>query len=512
MTAPPRELQARRLDELTDFVIRLASGQLDARLAPSQAADELDAIVVGLNMLAEELQGLTYDLEKRVEQRTQQLAAAHQELERLALYDPLTGLANRTLLAERMGRAMAETDPAGFPPTVLLLDLDGFKAVNDGFGHAVGDALLVVVAQRLCSVVRQGDTVARLGGDEFAIVLQDAGHEQALEIADRICAALAAPMSVGGQVCWVSASVGVRFAVHGEPADTFLRDADTAMYDAKGRAPGGVSVFEPAMHQEALTRNRLADELRTALAERQFFVLYQPIVELASGRVAGVESLVRWRHPERGILAPDAFITVAEDTGIVSAIDQWVLDESAAQVRRWRDQVLGAAPFGVHVNISPVELRSPHFATTVLESIARHRLDAADITIEITERGLLGEDAATQQSMETLRTAGVGVAIDDFGTGTSSLGYVRRSFVDTIKIDRSLVRGLDVVPQQHRVAAAILAVVDAFGLEAVAEGVESDGEAERLRALGARFGQGYHWSVPRTGEQVTSLLRGESPG
>ena len=494
------------MERLVEFVVQLAAGELSRRLEPSPASDEMDAVVVGLNMLAEELQALTEDLETRVDQRTQQLADARQKLERLALYDPLTGLANRTLLADRIRQAMVRADQGATPPSVLVLDLDGFKAVNDSFGHLVGDQLLVAVAGRLGNVVREGDTVARLGGDEFAIVAQDATPEQVLEIADRVQASMATPVQVGDQVCWIGASVGVRFGVRGQAADTFLRDADTAMYAVKSRARGGVSVFEPSMHQASLSRMRLADELRIALASGQLFVLYQPIVELATGRIAAVEALVRWRHPERGVLRPDAFVSVAEDTGLVAALDHWVLSAAAAQTAQWRRTVLGDEDFAVHVNLSPVELRAPRFAEGVLECLERHGVPATDVTVEITENQLLGEDVPTLQTMDTLRTAGVKVAIDDFGTGSSSLGYVRRSFVDTIKIDRSLVRGLDVDPQQHRVAAAILAVVEAFGLQAVAEGVETAGEAERLRALGCPFGQGYHWSAPRTAQEITDLL------
>ena len=506
MVAATPEWGNERTDRLVEFVVQLASGHLDARLEPSSASDDIDAVIVGLNMLAEELQALTVDLEERVGQRTRQLADAHEALERLALYDPLTGLANRTLLADRIGQALVRADQGATPPSVLVLDLDGFKAVNDSFGHLVGDQLLVAVAQRLRGVIREGDTVARLGGDEFAIVAEDAAPEQVLEIADRVQASMETPVQAGDQACWVGASIGVRFGVRGQSADALLRDADTAMYAVKSRMRGGVSVFEPSMHRTALSRMRLADELRVALTSDQLRVVYQPIVELVSGQVRAVEALVRWRHPTRGLLRPDAFISVAEDTGLVAALDHWVLDTAVAQVAQWRSSVLGDREFAVHVNMSPVELRAPRFAEGVVECLARHGVRAEDLTVEITENQLLGEDVPTLQTMETLRAAGVGVAIDDFGTGTSSLGYVRRSFVDTIKVDRSLVRGLDVDPQQHRVTAAILAVIDAFGLQAVAEGVETDGEAAGLLAMGCPLAQGFHWSTARSAAEITALL------
>jgi diguanylate cyclase (GGDEF)-like protein len=496
-----------RLPELVEFVVQLASGQLEARLAPSPAGDEVDAITVGLNMLAEELQGLTFDLEERVHERTQQLANAREALEHLALYDPLTGVANRALLAERIGQAMRRADRGASPPAVLVLDLDGFKTVNDSFGHPVGDQLLVAVAARLGDVVREGDTVARPGGDEFAVVIQDATSEQVLEIADRVQTSLSAPVRVGNQLCWVGASVGVCFGTRGQVPETLLRDADTAMYTAKARMRGGIRVFEPSMHRSALQRMQLADELRTAVTDDQLAVHYQPIVELATGRVAGLEALVRWHHPERGLLSPDAFVSVAEDTGLITMLDHWVLDVAVAQVARWRATVLGDEDFTMHVNMAPLELRAPRFVDGVTECLTRHGVRSRDVVVEITENELLGEDLPTLQTLEALRTAGIGVAIDDFGTGSSSLGYVRQSFVETIKIDRSLVRDLDVEPRQHRVTAAILGVIEAFDLDAVAEGVETAGEAEALRALGCRYAQGFFWHRPLPADEITALIR-----
>ncbi|MDL5159510.1 putative bifunctional diguanylate cyclase/phosphodiesterase [Actinomycetospora termitidis] len=504
MTTHAGEDLARRLDELAGFVIELAAGRLDARLDPSNESDEIDAIVVGLNMLAEELQGLTHDLEGRVTERTRELADAHAALELLAHSDPLTGLANRTLL----GMRLRQVEQAGTVPAVLVLDLDGFKAINDSFGHEIGDELLVAVAERLRGLVRESDTVARLGGDEFAILVQDATPEQTLDIAERIRTALAAPVVVQGRSCWVSASIGVRLGAGGGGSTAnFLRDADTAMYIAKGRARGGVSVFAPAMRREAQARSRLADELRTALTTGQLLVLYQPIVDLETGRVAAVEALARWRHPERGFLTPDMFLSVAEDTGLITALDMWVLETAAAQVARWRRDVLDDEPFSVHVNVSPVELRAPGFVDGIVDCTRRHGLRPQDVTIEITEHRLLGEDAATREALEGLREAEVGVAIDDFGTGSSSLGYARRAFVDEVKIDRSLVTDLDVDDQQMRVTAAILVMAHAFDLIPIAEGVQTESEAHALRTLGCRYGQGYFWSPPVPATDLEAQIR-----
>ncbi len=494
-----------RLERLVDHVVELASGDLSARLAPSPAADRIDAVVMGINMLAEELEWLNQDLEARVADRTRELERAQEQLQRLALFDPLTGLANRTLFTDRVAQAVARAERGAAPPALLLLDLDGFKSVNDGFGHATGDLLLVEVARRLLAVVREDDTVARLGGDEFAVVMCDATTEDALDLADRIHAALARPVHLAEGTCWVGGSIGVAVEGRGQPPEVLLRNADTAMYAAKA-AGGGVQLYRPAMHAAALSRVRTTDELRTALDEGQLELHYQPIVDLTTGAVAGAEALVRWRHPVRGLLAPQEFVPIAEDVGLVVDLDRWVLDTAVAQLSRWRAAVPAAADLVLHVNASPVDFRSPRFADGVLDRLAHHGVPARHVVLEVTESRLMGEDPQTLQAMDVLRAAGVGLAIDDFGTGYSSIGYLQRLFVDVVKIDRSLIRGLDVDPQQERIAAAILAVVGAFDLTTVAEGVESPGEAERLRDLGCRYAQGFLWGEPRPGDALVHQL------
>lgn len=505
-TRPPEPVN--RVDRLVEFVVALASGRLDTRLTPSPASDEVDAVTVGLNMLGEELEVLTGDLEKRVAERTQELALARQELERLALHDALTALANRTLLVQRLEQALARKARGARPPVVLVLDLDGFKAVNDGFGHVAGDQLLIAVAARLRAAVRDEDLVARLGGDEFAILVEDAAPQEVLDLADRVQHAIAAPAPAGDHTCLVGASIGICVAAEGHTTDSLLDDADTAMYAAKHRTRGSVAVFESRMRHAAVTRTHWAAQLRDALTDpRQLSLVFEPIVELATGRMVGAEALLRWQHPTQGRLCPQSFRRVAEDTGLVTELDRWALEAAAACLAHWRSTVLGVAPFAVHVNVSPRGLRVPHFTDDVVKVLASHGVPAGDVTVEITEAQMLADDVAGVQTITDLRAAGVRVAIDDFGSGPSSLQYVRRSLVDTIKLDQSLVRDVDVDARQQQVTAGVLSVIDAFDLAAVAEGVETTGEAVQLRAMGCSYGQGRYWSLPRPANALMDLWR-----
>jgi len=461
-----------RWDRLVDFVVALASGRLATRLDPSPASDAVDAVIVGLNMLAEELAALYTDLEGRVAERTAQLEDTRRQLEHLALHDPLTGLANRSLLSDRLTLAMARVDRGTAVPAVLVLDLDGFKTVNDSYGHAVGDLLLVEISRRLRRVARRADTVARLGGDEFAVVV-DGEPECVLDVARRVLAALQHPIKVAQHSCWVTASIGIRFAARGEPAEVLLRDADAAMYVAKAQGKGRYEVYEPAMHTAALTRVRMAEQLRHGLAHDELVVQYQLIVDLATEAPTGVEALVRWNHPEHGLIPPADFIEIAERSGLIAPAEEYVWNVALAQLAAWRSTVLDATPFSMHMWTG---------------------------------------DPQALLTLDTLRQAGVILALDDFGTGYSSLGYLQRSDVDVVKIDRTLIAHLDTDPRQHRVASAILGVVGAFDLVAVAEGIETPGEAAQLLAMGCRRGQGWLWGLATDAESITPHLRSRRLG
>lgn len=492
----------RRLTELMDHIVLLAAGKLGVRLQPSAADDSVDAAMAGLNLLAEELETVQRSLEDRVAERTAQLDQARRQLERLALYDPLTGLANRTLLGDRMSRAAALADGGANPPCILLLDLDEFKTINDGLGHGAGDQILVEVARRLTSVVREVDTVARLGGDEFAILLPGIGEDQALRIAERALAALQESFAVSDRAVWTGASIGVCFGTRGQDPQLILQDADTAMYAAKSGGRGRVEVFRPEMHYAARARLQVASELGTAVELEQLRVEFQPISSLATGAVVGAEALIRWEHPTRGRLAPGEFIAVAEDSGQIVEVGHWILRSAIQQLADWRE-LLADKPFRLHVNLSPVEVRWPGLAGFVADCLRRHDVPPPQLVLEVPESVLASGDVTGIESLVALRRLGVGVAIDDFGTGYSSISYLRRLPIDTVKVDPSIISDLAVDEAQVRFVGAILRLIEAAGLEAIVEGIETQSQLDLLTGMGCRFGQGYLLGRPVPADEFT---------
>jgi diguanylate cyclase (GGDEF)-like protein len=507
MSAVSERHEDPRLEQLVDFVVQLAAGDLAARLETSPRADSVDAVAMGLNMLAEELQVLYSGLEQHIEERTASLEQAQAQLQHLALSDPLTGLANRTLLGDRIGQALARTERGARPPTVLTLDLDGFKFINDSLGHAGGDTVLVEVARRLRAVARQTDTVARFGGDEFAILLTDTAPDDALVIAERALDGLRRPVQVGGKMTWAGASIGVGFGSRGQTADSLLRDADTAMYVAKRRGRNNIQVFGPGMRTVALARLQTTEELQSALVANQLMLHYQPFVGLATGRIVGVEALVRWLHPQRGLVSPVEFIPIAEETGLIIELGEWVTLEAIRQLAEWQTKLSLSESFRLHVNISPVQFRSASLVPFVRHALQQHGVPDSSLILEVAETALMTDEADILRTLRNLRSAGVGLAIDDFGTGYSSISHLRRLPVDAVRIDRSLVSGMDTDPQQHRLVSAIVQLIDAVNLTSIAVGVETATQANQLRALGCTYGQGHHFSRPVAADEMTELLR-----
>jgi len=445
------------------------------------------------------------DISERKQVATR-LAEQAASLEHLAFHDALTGLPNRRLLVDRVSQALARARRGSRCPAVLLLDLDGFKAINDTLGHAAGDAVLVEVARRLREVVRPSDTVSRLGGDEFAIVVDDATEDAALRVAERALLTLRDAISVEGRHVRVQGSLGVRFVRREDDPQLALRDADAAMYAAKGRGRGHVEVFEPGMHQAVLDRLSLASELGEAVATDQLFVLYQPIVNLASGETVGAEALVRWQHPVRGVIPPLDFIGIAEETGLIVEVGGWVLHRAGAQLRAWLDLYPTLPPPRVSVNLSPVELRHPLVVERVREVLTTYALPPSALVLEVTESGLVTNSGDSLASLRALAALGVGIAIDDFGTGYSSISYLRELPATIVKIDRSLTDGIATDANQYALTRAIFALVDAVGLEVVAEGVETAAQVAHLRALGCTLAQGYHFARPGPAASMTERL------
>jgi len=433
------------------------------------------------------------------------------ELAHQAFHDSLTGLANQALFRDRVEHALARTARRESHLAVLFLDLDNFKMVNDSLGHTAGDQLLVEVSARLLSCLRDGDTAARLGGDEFALLVEDAVDERdAIAVAERVTACLRQPFPLAGKEVFAGASVGIAFAERGVDCDQVLRNADLAMYTAKGLGKNRFEVFAPEMHTNAVDRLEVEAELRRALERHELRLLYQPIVDLATGHVTGVEALIRWQHPERGLLGPDVFIPVAEDTGLIEPIGRWVLTEACAQAERWNTEHLHSTPISVSVNVSPRQLRDPQIIEDVAGALGTTGAVPASITLEITEGAMMQDTEVALVHLKALKALGVRLAVDDFGTGYSSLSYLQRFPIDVLKIDRSFVDGIDRGPEESALARAIVRLAQSLRLEAVAEGVENEHQADMLRRLGCPRAQGYLYARPSPAADISALLAAQA--
>ncbi len=408
--------------------------------------------------------------------------------------DPLTGLPDRAAFIHRLRRAAA----ARTPIAVLFLDLDDFKVVNDGFGHEAGDRLLIAVADRLRSAVRDTDMVARLGGDEFTVLCEGvADGERAQAAAGHIRHALSAPFAIGGQRRHIRVSIGVRLS-DGATPEALVRDADSAMYQAKGAGKDRIEVFSDDTRRRIVRRLELEQRLREALAAGALAAHYQPQVELGSGRLVGVEALARWDVTE-----PDEFIPLAEETGLIGPLGEIVLRAACRALASWHGA--GLKPLTATVNISTRQLEDPDFPDTVARAIAEAGIEARHLCLELTESALMGVAEASLNVLRAIKDLGVYVAIDDFGTGHSSLSRLRRLPVEVLKVDRSFVDGLGTEPEDSAVVAAILSLAHALGLHVIAEGVETPLQAHQLTALGCSIAQGFLWSPAVPAERIPEL-------
>jgi len=436
-----------------------------------------------------------------------------EQLAHQAFHDPLTNLANRVLFRDRVEHALQRIVRGTGSPAVLFIDLDNFKAVNDGLGHSAGDWLLIEVAARLSSCLRPADTVARLGGDEFAVLLDDKAANAA-DVAERILAAFRDPFTVQGNDIVVMMSIGIAPLVAHQGADDVLRNADLALYRAKAAGKGCVASFEPEMHVAALRRLELETELRRAIEGEsgagELLIYYQPIARLSTGRMFGFEALIRWDHPERGILEPLDFISLAEETGLVIPLGKRVLHEACHQTRKWQLH-FGPSLRGtgmslmVGVNLSGRHLSQPELVHDVSACLRSSGLAPDHLVLEMTESMLVHDNRATLERLHALKSLGVRLSIDDFGTGYSSLAYLERFPVDSLKMDRSFIEGLG-PGAKSPLAEAVIGLGRILGLRVVAEGIETKEQWERLRRLGCGLGQGYYLSRPLPRSDFEQLI------
>ncbi|HET9017511.1 MAG TPA: EAL domain-containing protein [Thermomicrobiaceae bacterium] len=478
------------------------SGPIEVRVHGLESAWATVEIVAS-NLLDEpDVHGIVLSARDITERKQLEVELTHQ-----AYHDPLTNLPNRALFLDRLEHALLRSRRLGHGLAVLFVDLDNFKVINDSLGHEVGDRFLVQVGERLLTCVRDGDTVARFGGDEFTLLLEDlVDTADAMEVAERVQRALQSPVVLHERELVETASIGIAVSLAGhDRAQDLLRAADVALYRAKHLGKARHALFERGMTGPVHERLALELELRSAVGHEEFQIHYQPMVDLESGLIRGVEALLRWRHPERGLVTPDQFVGVAEETGLIVPLGQWVVEQACRHARDWQ-QHAGDPPFRVDVNLSAYQFRHPALVEDIGRALAASGLEPRQLTLEITESLMMEEGSDTHAVLQGLKALGVELAIDDFGTGYSSLSYLRRFAVDALKIDRSFVEGLEHESQNEALVAAIIAAARALGLRVTAEGIETLAQLLVLRRLGCEEGQGFLFARPAPVVETGTLL------
>jgi diguanylate cyclase (GGDEF)-like protein/PAS domain S-box-containing protein len=485
--------------------VRKSGGIATAELRFMQADGSWrDFEVVATNLLSQPaVAGIVLNCHDVTERK-----ALERQLRELAFHDPLTGLANRALLVDRLGHALARADRQQHPLGVLVLDLDDFKVVNDSLGHQAGDTVLRQVATRIRMALRSEDTAARLGGDEFAVLLEDVGSEaDALVVADKLIGALGVPVAVAGREVSVGVSVGVALSTTAdESVEDLLRRADLALYRAKTEGKGTPAVFEPSLETRVQERLEVESDLRQALDRGELHLVYQPIVTLNDRQIVEVEALLRWQHPRRGLISPVAFIPVAEDTGLIVTIGQWVLEKACRQIRTWQQQRPSVPPLVVSVNLSGRQFQHAGLVADVERVLRQTGIDPHSLKLEITESILMRDVEATVATCDALKRLGVQLSIDDFGTGYSSLGQLKRFPFDALKIDRSFVDGLGRNAQDAAIVQSVVTLARSLNLNVTAEGIETSAQEAHVRLLGCEHGQGYLFARPQPPEMLAALL------
>ena len=503
---------ARRVSRERDYSVRAAkhaSNELGALV------DEFNAMLSSIHDRDQQLQAERETLEQRVEQGARELeqeTAARRQAEktarRLADFDPLTGLPNRVLFDDRLTQAIARAERRKLKPLVLVLDLDRFKTINDTLGKAIGDQVLRGVAERLTACLRAEDTVARLGADEFQLLLPShSGPNDAIIVAEKLLHALKPPFSVDGHELYVSASIGISmFPEDGESAEVLIKNADAALHRAKEQGRDSYQLYAPAMNAAAMERLVLESDLRRALEREELILHYQPVVDPASGAILSVEALVRWLHPEEGLRGPGSFIGLAEETGLIVPLGEWVLRTACEQCRSW--QTPGLSAVRVSVNVSAHQFRHAGFVGVVARACKEADLDPSLLTLEVTESLIMEQADSTIGMLNELKQLGVAISIDDFGTGYSSLSYLKRLPIDILKIDRSFVKDLPDDADDAVIAKLIISVAHGLRLTVVAEGVETVAQLEFLLPEHCDAVQGYLFSRPVPAADLASLLAG----
>ncbi|HKG21674.1 MAG TPA: EAL domain-containing protein, partial [Blastocatellia bacterium] len=466
-------------------------------------AEQAERHVEELNHYVVELKRATNDLQ-----------ASKEHFRHAAFHDALTGLPNRALFTDHLRLVVERARRRGDHNfAVLFLDLDRFKNVNDSLGHTYGDLLLVAVAERLKSCLRQADVVARFGGDEFAVLLDGfSGPEDAVRVAEKIQKEISLPLTIDSHEAFTSASIGIALGAAGyERPEEILRDADTAMYRAKEAGKASFEVFDELMYARAVSLLRLENDLRRAIERQEFRVYYQPIVALKTGEVCGFEALVRWQHPERGLISPAEFIPVAEETGLIVPLGKWVLEEACRQTREWQRQSFAHRELTLSVNLSGKQLARGDLSIQIQEVLERTDFDARSLKLEITETVVMANADLAITILEQLHALGIQLSIDDFGTGYSSLSYLHRFPAQILKIDRSFISRMGLGDENLEIVRTIIMLARNLGMEVVAEGVETKEQLAQLRALSCSYGQGYLFSVPLDAESAAALLQQGRP-
>ena len=497
-----------RLLEIVGAIEALARFEFDTTAPVGVNGDLFDALAAGVNMLGEELSGFR----REVDERAAALSVANDELARRALYDSLTGLPNRALFRERLGQAMAALDAAGTSVTLLAIDLDGLKEVNDSLGHAAGDRTLVEVAQRLRASMRAGGSAARTGGDEFFVLFEGMEPAETEILARELASRLRRPFDLDGQLVRTSASIGISHGAAGQNPETLMRNADVALYESKAAGMAIPLVYRPAMHDQIALRLRMSGALRGAVDRDEISVLYQPIVDLSTRTIVGFEALARWHDVQLGDVPPGVFIPIAEKIGLMGQLGESVLAKACVEAARWHRLVAGARPLPyVSVNLSAIQMQDPELSSRVAAILTTSGLPPGSLMLEVTETRLVERIVDAVDALQALKRLGLQIAIDDFGTGYSSLNYLRGLPVDVVKIDRTFVAGIGTNWEEWSFAQAMVRLIQRLGLATVAEGVEDAAQVAHAHAIGCEMAQGYYFGRPADGLTTRALLTSGLP-